>query len=485
MLRGHSLATVWSKCGDEVTKGSFSLGQSPKNLADLCIDNESTTLREYEGDGFPDVLGTVAELLKRITARQQLKNSFPSEGDEDSVKAWLSAARAEVERITAEHGLADKLQWTVTKLRQHEKVMAILRHAKLDDGQPVPVAVTRGPQNPSQHHDDPYYHAAPAGERAAHYQRILVRERERKPGDKSTVVPFGMDLDSDKFRDHFFGLADGTYLISSRNAYGTTPETQATAAANRAALGTYNTQQGLLRDEVRDIMEKKALPDLVNKALKDVLDYKAHALKTPIQVAVAWRWTTCRDCNIVLVAQTRNHKHQCMRQNCEPKVITPAQFPGLQRILYPHDILGNPTFAPYLKSILAEFNLTSISVFNFLQQNIDLLPSSRRPLQNIPPELTIFIHSSYNDAMTLTLCIDAAYPYLTTCVADPDAVHEDDRNQPWDPRTFDPIWQAIKDRQELHISKCPCRFLGVGLEVSTKHKRPECRHSGSTVGART
>ncbi|TDL13167.1 hypothetical protein BD410DRAFT_847259 [Rickenella mellea] len=173
-------------------------------------------------DGFPNVLGTIAqvcygkkpwhrcltianrhpgsekydlilaktELLKRVTACRQLGTSFLSEGDDKSVKAWLSDVQSEVQAASTKFGLEDRLQRVVTRLRQREKVVAILRQAKLDNGLPAPAAVTRGPRQPLQRHNDPYYHAAPIGqERVNQYQQILVREHERMVSDTSTIVP--------------------------------------------------------------------------------------------------------------------------------------------------------------------------------------------------------------------------------------------------------------------------------------------------------
>ncbi|TDL26821.1 hypothetical protein BD410DRAFT_894776 [Rickenella mellea] len=49
MLRGGSLADVWSKCKDNDTQDSFLRGQSPANLSEFCRDDEETTLPKYEG----------------------------------------------------------------------------------------------------------------------------------------------------------------------------------------------------------------------------------------------------------------------------------------------------------------------------------------------------------------------------------------------------------------------------------------------------
>ncbi|TDL28993.1 hypothetical protein BD410DRAFT_797703 [Rickenella mellea] len=181
-----------------------------------------------------------------------------------------------------------------------------------------------------------------------------------------------MTLDSDEFRDHFFGLADGTDLVASVNSYGKTPEAQARAAENMAALGQYNTLQGQLRDKVCNVLENEALSGLLANALEDVLDYQAHAMKTPTAIADAWRWTTCGKCNGVLVALVKNHKHRCMHNNCEEQVITAAHFPGLRRLLFLHDILGNATLAPLMTSTPSKFNLTSVSTRQKKKTAIDL-----------------------------------------------------------------------------------------------------------------
>ncbi|TDL13586.1 hypothetical protein BD410DRAFT_873721, partial [Rickenella mellea] len=191
--------------------------------------------------------------------------------------------------------------------------------------------------------------------------------------------------------------------------------------------------------------------------------------KTPVPIAKAWRWTTCGKCNGVLVALVKNHKHRCMQNDCKAQDITAAHVSGLKRLLYPHDILGNATLAPLLQLTPAEFGLTSLSVRDFLQEHIQLLPALRRPLEDIPPELAVFIHPSYNIDIMLTMCIDAGYSYLTTCQADPDATLEIDRNRPWEPKKFQPIWDEIRNGTKLFVSKCRCGFLGIGTTKSPRH----------------
>ncbi|KAF7339434.1 hypothetical protein MSAN_02157600 [Mycena sanguinolenta] len=305
--------------------------------------------------------------------QQLLDGGFPVPRDDAGRRRqYLENLRSAIEAHLADTGLRAELDKVKAAYRRHTEVARHLEHMQ-HSVQQYKSGLPRA---------DPYEipfvtHASASGAARVEQHKYLMAYFEELVSNglserASVLIPFQYreDFKSDGYRTWFMKLKPGTRISNSARVYGNTPEAQANATRSHEALASNKAAQSAggrkTADNHKAKKEHLAVPqNMLQYMLQDTSDL----LKKPphrqqkdgvLSLSHTHRWCFCPQCSTLVLAYDENHKHTCGNDTV---VIRPSYFPSLKRIIYPHDIIDDPVFAPYLPQftdILHEITIDSI-----------------------------------------------------------------------------------------------------------------------------
>ncbi|KDQ55144.1 hypothetical protein JAAARDRAFT_196012 [Jaapia argillacea MUCL 33604] len=196
---------------------------------------------------------------------------------------------------------------------------------------------------------NPFLPAKPRGPAREQQLHVLVEQaqdlaRQGLDPDPDKICPFGMDLTSSVFRAKFLGLEDGHDLRSMGKSMGRDEKSHDNWRRNIDLQGERKRQEKLERGVQPSAVDlgkrlTAALEHLSNPAHPNGLKWQMNK-----EIGLCWRYVQCNTCHKHLLSRNPDQKHCCPSGvDSEPLKVNGNTFPQVQRLLYVHDILGDPS----------------------------------------------------------------------------------------------------------------------------------------------
>jgi hypothetical protein len=398
IIQRNLLSHVWNYIPDNARTLLLS-GQTPDNILDLLpTASHEKWYPEADGGEFLDAVGTLlivscglddrvlslyvpqlhpgaakytpkeAPLMEKISYCTELINAVAVEEVEvhrlrgvvpchENVEAswtYMQALRNAIEDRIVSSGLRAKLDDLKTELGQ---IQATDRHFRtlLKSTQFVP----RGPQG----RPVIFKLAARADQRRQQFEHLIaisvVNARGGLDPDPFSLVPRPWK-DSIGCDDHlawFLSLKEGTSISHSARNFANSLESYERVLDNQKAIGVWRRTKAV-QDRIGTTKDLQAL----SSAMQDLQDPRGKAVR-PLNRS--FRCATCRTCGRIVVGHNDKSVHTC---NDQEHTLTAKNFPDLDRLLYPHDILSRPD----LLNLFALADEPFMDIINRLQSQFGL-----------------------------------------------------------------------------------------------------------------
>ncbi|KAJ6589063.1 hypothetical protein B0H19DRAFT_1058136 [Mycena capillaripes] len=438
-MASGDLVAVWNMLPSDDAE-EFIAGQSPQDIARHFPTD--VRYRQYHGGEFNHRIGSIAiiptgpnpahydpklarlrwnvdflvkivdETVIQTTARQLRDTAADFDWDDaEAVRDWLAAVKASTEHILDKSGVTGALDVAKNTARRHELSITFLRSL--------------------------------AFSKRAHEEWIDVAQKRRE-GVKalkdcqqqlSEILKLAYILDSfdllpdpnhfgsyphpileESFPGWFLSLADGTDIVYAANALGRTKTGYDAVQAKNRAFGKWR------RSHPPDIsaIERNAMI----LSIKDTAGAKPVSRKELLQSP---RFGHCDSCDSFCIGRHNDTKHHCVERGTVHQLTT-KEFPNLERILYPHDVLNHPLMSAALGvkvDVLAEVGLVAIRVQHTLETHREALrellhDDDFTAIFNAPAtDAKVYVPEEDvgNDDLAITLAIDSVLATRSTCPA--------------------------------------------------------------------
>ncbi|KAJ6554290.1 hypothetical protein B0H19DRAFT_1071707 [Mycena capillaripes] len=170
------------------------------------------------------------------------------------------------------------------------------------------------------------------------------------------LIPFHLreHIHSPAFRTWFLSLPPAIRISRSARIWGNTEEANQATVANHAKFGANKEAHRLGGKMSAAARAAKVVVEPPSTKLRTMLSYGGDLIKTPppgrkdhplgsLPSLSSFRAAFCTECDEFVIGGDSNAKHRCT--NAKQIPIRDSHITNLERLLYPHDVLGNPDLA--------------------------------------------------------------------------------------------------------------------------------------------
>ncbi|KAJ6520472.1 hypothetical protein C8R45DRAFT_919214 [Mycena sanguinolenta] len=378
--------------------------------------------KRWNVDFFVEV---VSEIFVRMAATALDREGAIDWEDALAVRQFLEGIMAAAQVVIEESGVGAALAAAKNAARREElsvSFLRALRTSKLRHEQWVESGQEGNAQGART-----TITAAPAGEqREAQLEAILEQawmldSFDLLP-DPDHLAPYEHAILSDTWPGWFRKLKDGADVVNAANAKGRNEAGVVRARANQARIGPWSHANA-----VQVVVDPVAF---ARQQMRRAISQTAPVAKYTVnEFDKSARMGRCTICQTFVVGHHNQSYHKCT--DGTRHLLNKEEFPDLERILYAHDILGNPSMEAAFEDpadVAAEFCLVPMSVREILQspRTFEILGAILRPddlaalsavFPTVDKELRVFLPEDRLDDYDLrvTLAIDVVLSVYSNC----------------------------------------------------------------------
>ncbi|KIM34067.1 hypothetical protein M408DRAFT_325588 [Serendipita vermifera MAFF 305830] len=328
-------------------------------------------------------------VTRRVLAH--LAASSPPDNTADGRRAFLVAAREDVEKRLEKEGLETLLAKWLVQLQEAETADAVLRGRHVVHGELVRYEsgrskITRGRTSGSVAVGQPF-----SRERSQQLDQLRqLASTSSQNGFQVFSGPQGCSPESELYGQWLLGREEGVSLLWSANRYGRSPEAFIAVQRDYQRLASYNKLEAL--------RNRQALSDRYGSYRRAVLlvRFDTAARETLrgkfTDFAQATRVVTCNGCLEPDIGHDQNTQHRCRIEDEADKCTaminrargTVSQFGGYLRVMFLHELIEYPRMLDFVtEDDLTEMGISSTPAIQFLTD------ASGSPLLFLPPGLDL------------------------------------------------------------------------------------------------
>ncbi|KAJ7132933.1 hypothetical protein C8R46DRAFT_557177 [Mycena filopes] len=397
-FRAGDLISAWEFLSDDDQR-SFLAGTSPRAILKQLPDRR---YRQSRGDAFNESLGVMsivqtgrikydpilaptrgnvdffsrlkAGTLTHLVAAELKSGNIPPREDEAAMLSFLRLIKDRAEALFDTAGITEALASAKEAARMMEFAVTFLRSmAAAKRGHEEWVA--RGPGEGQKAWTGLI--ASPKGEEREH-QLAAINERAwfldslDQDADPQRLGHWAAPLPSPEFDEFFRGLGNGKDVVRASNAHGRTKQSAERATSNQQGIGAWRKTH-----VVEVVVDTDAITrNNMLQAIDAVAEANVYDVREVLQ---SWRMAVCGDCGELVVARHNASYHFCAVKQSK-RLLTEAQFPDIERVLYAHDVLGSPAALGALgdqATVVHSLGLVAVGVQDILEN-----PTVRKMLKS-------------------------------------------------------------------------------------------------------
>jgi hypothetical protein len=361
----------------------------------------------------------VSETVIHVSTRRLHEEAEIDWNEPEEVYQWLTVVKATAQEKLVQAGITTVLEVSKNAARRVEFVLTFLRSLQsskraherwLENG----VRAAQPRREGTLTVGKPF-----SGDRRQQVLDIVKDAQDLDlydlPPDPNHFGSFPHPILSQSFMLWLLALAEGTGIVYASNALGRTQAGYKAAQARNQKFGEWRHSSGV---DISAIERR----DLV-QSVKETAGAAAYLCDELHRSA---RYAHCRRCDSFVIARHNDSKHRCSADNNQPKQVTATEFPDIERVLYPHDLLNNPLMLAALgdrNDILAEVGLVAFAAQSILDSG-QLILSKVLPVKDFSAFSALPACNSYiyipetqinNKDLLLTLAVDVVLKSNSTC----------------------------------------------------------------------